>query len=162
MTLDQTDRTLLEALQRDATQRLEDLARLVKLVPSSVHDRLARLERSGVLRRWTVEVDAGAVGLPVLAYVSLHTSKPCSALLGALEAVPAIEECHSVAGRSSLLLKVRVESPTALLGLVERLREVPGVEQTETTLVLGTHFDRPIPPPADIPPPRPRDRPRAR
>ena len=43
MNLDRKDLTLLEALQHNASQRLEDLARLVHLAPSSVHDRLRRL-----------------------------------------------------------------------------------------------------------------------
>lgn len=162
MSLDQTDRTLLQALQQDASRRLEDLARLVGLAPSSVHDRLARLTRQGVLRRWTVDVDPGAIGLGVLAYVGVRSSRACSAMTGALEAIPAIEECHSVAGELSLLLKVRVADPPALLALIERLREIPGVEQTETTIVLGTQFDRPIPPPPEPLPPRPRGRPGAR
>lgn len=162
MSLDQSDRTLLHALQQDASQRLEDLARLVGLAPSSVHDRLARLERDGVIRRWTIELDATALGLGVLAYVGLRTSRPCSALVLALKSIPAIEECHSVAGESSLLLKVRVESPAALLALVERLRDIPGIDQTETTIVLGTQFDRPTPLPVERPPKPSRERPGAR
>src|SRR5919202_4322400 len=120
MELDRTDFALVAALQQNAAQRLEDLARLVELAPSSVHERLRRLERAGVIRRWTVDCDAPALGLPVLAFVGVRSTRPCSELRQALEAIPAIEECHSVAGGLSLLLKVRVESPPALLALAER------------------------------------------
>lgn len=144
MELDRTDFALVGALQENAAQRLEDLARLVGLAPSSVHERLRRLERAGVIRRWTVECDAEALGVPVLAFVGVRSTRPCSELRAALEAVPEIEECHSVAGALSLLLKVRVESPPALLALAERLRQVPGVESTETTIVLATQFARPF------------------
>jgi DNA-binding Lrp family transcriptional regulator len=144
MELDPTDLALVDALQRDASQRLEDLARLVQLAPSSVHDRLRRLERDGVIQRWTIDVDAAALGLPVLAFIGLRSTRPCSELLPALEAIPAIEEAHSVAGQLGLLLKVRVASTQALLELTERLRQIPGVEGTETTIVLRTQLDRPI------------------
>lgn len=144
MELDRTDFTLVGALQQNAAQRLEDLARLVQLAPSSVHERLRRLERGGVIRRWTVECDATALGLPVLAFVGVRSTVPCSGLRAQLEAVPEIEECHSVAGGLSLLLKVRVPSPPALLELVDRLRQIPGVESTETTIVLATQFARPF------------------
>jgi DNA-binding Lrp family transcriptional regulator len=158
MELDKTDRALVDAILRDANQRLEDLARLVGLAPSSVHDRLRRLERDGVIRRWTVDVDATAFGLQVLAYVGLRSSRPCSELTAALAAVDAIEECHSVAGPNSMVLKVRVASPPALLELIERLRQIPGVEGTETSIVLKSLIDRPLTLPAPTPPVRARER----
>jgi DNA-binding Lrp family transcriptional regulator len=144
MELDRTDLALVGALQRDAAQRLEDLARLVDLAPSSVHERLRRLERAGIVRRWTIDLDHAALGLGVLAFVGVRSTKPCSALLPALESIPAIEECHSVAGELSLLLKVRVGSTPALLEFAERLRQIPGIEATETTIVLQTQFERPV------------------
>ena len=142
--LDRIDFGLLSTLQQEANQRLEDLGRRVGLAPSSVHERLRRLEERGVIRRWTIECDADALGLPVLAFVGVRASRACSELRASLETIWAIEECHSVAGEFSLLLKVRVESPRALLELTERLRAIPGIEGTETTIVLTTQFDRPV------------------
>jgi DNA-binding Lrp family transcriptional regulator len=144
MELDHTDLVLIDAVQRNAAQRLEDLGRLVHLAPSSVHDRLRRLERDGVIRRWTVSLDAGAVGLGVLAFIGVRGSKACSALTGKFESIPEIEEAHSVAGDLSLLLKVRVKDTSALIDLIERLKQVDGVEETHTTVVLKTQLDRPI------------------
>jgi Lrp/AsnC family leucine-responsive transcriptional regulator len=142
--LDKKDFLLLQSLQQNATGRLEDLARTVQLAPSSVHDRLRRLARDGIIRSWTVKLDAEALGLGVLALVGIRATKPCSELLEPLRAIPAIEECHSVAGELSLILKVRVANTAALLELSDRLRQIPGIEQTETTIVLKTHIDQPI------------------
>jgi Lrp/AsnC family transcriptional regulator, leucine-responsive regulatory protein len=144
MELDKKDFALLDALQLNASQRLEDLARLVNLAPSSVHDRLRRLERDGIIKKWTVDLDAAALGLGVLAFVGIRASRPCSELLEPLRGIVSIEECHSVAGELSLMLKVRVANTAALLDLSEQLRQVPGIEQTETTIVLKTHIDRPV------------------
>jgi len=143
---DRTDFALIEALQHDATERLEDLGRRVGMAPSSVHERLRRLQAGGVIRRWTIECDAAALGLPVLAFIGVRATRPCSELRPTLEAIPEIEECHSVAGALGMLLKVRVADPPALLALTERLRQIPGVEGTETTIVLATQFDRPFRP----------------
>jgi Lrp/AsnC family leucine-responsive transcriptional regulator len=142
--LDQKDLTLLNALQQNAAQRLEDLAKLVRMAPSSVHDRLRRLERDGIIKRWTIDVDAAALGLGVLAFIGIRSTRPCSELLDALRAIACIEQCHSVAGELSLVLQVRVPNPTVLLEVTERLREIPGIEQTETTIVLKTQISRPI------------------
>ena len=141
--LDATDSALLTALRENARTRLEDLGKLTGLAPSSIHDRLRRLERDRVLTRWTVQIDAGALGLDVLAFIGVRASKPCSELKSALMAFPEIEEAHSVAGDLSLLLKVRVPNTATLLSFTERLRQVPGVIGTESTVVLKTQFERP-------------------
>jgi DNA-binding Lrp family transcriptional regulator len=146
--LDKTDLRLIDLLQKDASHRLEDLARSVRLAPSSVHDRLRRLQRDGVIRRWTVDVDPDAMGLGVLAFIGVSATQPCSELLPALTAIPHIEECHSVAGDLSMILKVRVSSTAELLKLTEQLRQISGIEGTQTTIVLKTQLDRPVPPEA--------------
>jgi DNA-binding Lrp family transcriptional regulator len=151
MNLDPTDLILVDAVQRNAAQRLEDLGRLVHLAPSSVHDRLRRLERDGVIQRWTVSLDAAALGLGVLAYIGVRNTKSCSTLFDELAAIPEIEEAHSVAGELCLLLKVRVADTTALLALIERLRQIDGIVQTQTTVVLKTQIDRPIALPVQTP-----------
>jgi Lrp/AsnC family transcriptional regulator, leucine-responsive regulatory protein len=140
--LDRIDLTLLSALQAEGRLRLEDLARRVELAPSSVHDRLRRLQRDGVIRRWTIEVSPEALGLSVLAMIGVQASRPCSEFIGALEQIREIEECHSVAGQLSVMLKVRVANTEHLLELIERLRRIPGVDSTETTVVLKTQFER--------------------
>jgi Lrp/AsnC family leucine-responsive transcriptional regulator len=148
--LDQTDMILIAALQEEGRLRLEDLARRVELAPSSVHDRLRRLQRDGVIRRWTIDVAPEALGLTVLATVGVRASRPCSELVGPLGQIREIEECYSVAGQLSMILKVRASSTEHLLHMTERLRQIPGVEGTETTVVLKTLFERgprpPLPP----------------
>ena len=144
MDLDRKDFVLLAALLQNASQRLEDLARIVHLAPSSVHERLRRLEREGVIKKWTVDLDAAALGLGASAFIGIRAISPCSELIQPLLAIPFIEECHSVAGQLSMILKVRVPNTSTLLGLSERLRQIPGIVQTETTIVLKTQIDRPM------------------
>lgn len=145
--IDRIDSELLTALQKDGRQRLEDLARKVELAPSSVHDRLRRLGRDGVIRRWTIDVAPEAFGLHLLALVGVSASRPCTEFVEALAAIPEIEECHSVAGTLSFILKLRASSPAHLLKISERLRLIPGIERVETNVVLKTHFERGPQPP---------------
>ena len=49
-----------------------------------------------------------------------------------------------MAGELSMILKVRVPDTATLLGLSEKLRQIPGIVQTETTIVLKTQIDRPM------------------
>ncbi len=142
MELDRKDFALLEALQKNASTKLEELAKVVGLATSSVHERVQRLQRSGVIRQWSIDVDAAAVGLPVMAFIGVKASRPCSDLMSALEKIRYIEECHSVAGELSMILKVRVPSPEVLLEVTDQLRKVQGIEATNTTLVLKTQLRR--------------------
>ena len=144
MELDKKDFALLNELQMNASQRLEDLAKVVNLAPSSVHDRLRRLQRDQVIRGWTVKVDNGALGLGVLAFISIAMSVACSSIVPEIEAIPGVEEAHSVAGEWCMILKVRVPDTAGLLALVDRLREIPGVEKTQTVIVLKTQVERPV------------------
>jgi Lrp/AsnC family leucine-responsive transcriptional regulator len=145
MDLDKKDFALLEALQQNASQRLEDLAQLVHLAPSSVHDRLRRLQREGIIKNWTIKIDAPKLGLGVLAFIGITTTRPCSELMVYLQPISCIEECHSVAGELCLILKVRLHDTAELLAVVDRLREIPGIDKTETTIVLKSQIERPIP-----------------
>src|SRR5262245_21824279 len=105
--LHQIDAILLATQQEQGRLRLEDLARRVKLSPSTVHDRLRRLQRTGVIRNWTITVNPQALNLTVLAFVGVRASRPCSGLVEALAHIHEIEEAHSVDGQLSLMLKVR-------------------------------------------------------
>lgn len=140
--LDRIDTVLLAALQQEGRLRLEDLARRVELAPSSVHDRLRRLQREGVIRKWTIDVAPEALGLTVLAFVGVRASRPCAELVEPLARIGEIEEYHSVAGPLSFLVKLRASSTEHLLEIIERLRQIPSIEATETTVVLKTYLER--------------------
>jgi Lrp/AsnC family transcriptional regulator, leucine-responsive regulatory protein len=140
--LDRVDQLLLAALQTEGRLRLEDLGRRVELAPSSVHDRLRRLLRDGVIRRWTIDIAPEALGLSVLAFVGVQASRPCAELVGPLEQIREIEEFHAVAGQLSFILRVRATNTEHLLQLIERLKQIPGIKGTETTVVLKTHLER--------------------
>jgi Lrp/AsnC family leucine-responsive transcriptional regulator len=139
------DRALLSALARDGRASYTELAELVGLSVSAVHQRVRRLEQRGLITGYSAKVSAKAVGLPLTAFVSItpiDVAQPddAPALLAKL---PAIEACHSVAGVESYVLKVRVAGPDALEALLAEIRRVANVT-TRTTVVLSTFYeDRP-------------------
>jgi len=89
-----------------------------------------------------VNVSPAAFGLDTLALGGVNTSRPCSEMIDDLMGLSEIEDCRSVAGELSLILKVRVPTTGDLLAFVEGLRRVPGVVSTVTTVTLKTHFER--------------------
>ncbi len=138
------DRVLLAALARDGRASYTELAEKVGLSVSAVHQRVRRLEQRGLITGYRATLDPRLLGLPLTAFVSItpigaQTEDP-PALLAHL---PAIEECHAVAGQESYILKVRVASPDALELLLREIRSTAHVS-TRTTVVLSTLYeDRP-------------------
>jgi Lrp/AsnC family leucine-responsive transcriptional regulator len=144
--LDDRDLAILTALQEDARSTFADVGKRVGLAPSSVHERVRKLEMLGVIRGYRTEVDAEALGLFVTALVSatpLDARQPDD-LAERLVEFPEVEDCHSVAGAENYILKVRTRTTGDLEEFLRRLREKASV-QTRTTIVLSTPFEhRPI------------------
>lgn len=144
--LDERDTDIIRALQRDARATYADIARQVGLSPSSVHDRVRKLEQSKVIRAYRAEIDPQALGLFVTALISVMPLDPKQPddLPDRILAFPEIEDCLSVAGDENYVLKVRTSTPASLEDLLRRLREKAGVH-TRTTVVLSIPFEgRPI------------------
>ena len=141
--MDDIDRALIRALRRNGRASWAELGRTVGLSGPSVTERVARLERDGVITGYHAAVDPVALGRSVAALVGVHLSDTSDqdAVTGALSALDEVEDCWFVAGDESFLLKVRVPDVTALESTLSRLRAVRGVARTRTTVVLSTKWE---------------------
>jgi Lrp/AsnC family leucine-responsive transcriptional regulator len=113
-----------------------------------VHERVRKLEQSGVIRAYRAEVDPESVGLFVTALVSVTPldAKQPDDLPQRVHEFEEVEDCHSVAGDENYILKVRTRTTSDLEDFLRRLRE-KGEVQTRTTVVLSTPFEhRPLTP----------------
>lgn len=141
-TLDAIDRRLIALLQDNARLSAVALAKAVGLSRSSVQERLQRLESAGVIAQYTVRLGAG--GDPLQAWLLLRYAEgfSCDDVMPLLEALPAVQQCHSVAGEIDLLVLVRVDTPGALADLRERIAAFKGVDDVTTLPVLRVLLDR--------------------
>lgn len=139
--MDAIDHRIVQRLQVDGRATQLELAREVGLSQPAVAERVRKLEESGVLRGYTAKVDAGLLGKDITAFVGVKIEHP-KHFEGFARTVLAHEdvlECHRVAGEDSYLLKVKTRNTRALDELlVETLRTIPGVTQTQTTIVLAS------------------------
>ncbi len=142
--LDRTDLRLLGALQNNARSTYAELGALVGLKPPAVHDRVKRLEARGFVRGYAAQLDARRVGYELMAFVSAFCAPDLDyeAFTTAVQRFPEIIEIHSVAGDETFLLKVVTRSTTHLDDFLTRLKRIPGVARTRTTIVLATPFER--------------------
>jgi Lrp/AsnC family transcriptional regulator len=115
--LDSLDRRILEALQRDASQSLEEIARAVGSSKTPVWNRIKRMREAGVIRAQTVLLDPEALGFDACFFVLIRTSEHepdwQRRFLAAVRARPEVMEAHRLAGEIDYILKVRVANARA-------------------------------------------------
>lgn len=142
--IDVLDRRLLDALQRNARATFAELGSIVGLKPPAVHERVKRLERRGLIRGYGARVDVRALGLPLTAFVDCYTTPDCNYddFMSRLSGMPEVCEVHSVAGEESYVCKVVTRSTQHLDDLLARLKAMPGMARTRTTIVLSTPYER--------------------
>jgi Lrp/AsnC family leucine-responsive transcriptional regulator len=139
-TLDDTDRKILELLQRDARMTNAAVAAEVGLTAPSVFERIRKLEQRGVIRRYTIDVDPAAVGKTMTAFVRF-TAAADEKYGPGVEAVscdPDVLELYNVAGEDCFIIKTRVSDPGELHSLLNRIRSRLTVLRSVTMIALAT------------------------
>ena len=140
--MDEIDQKILQLLVHDGRMSFAAIGRAVKLSTPAVHHRVRQLERRGVITGYGARVSPAAIGLGLSGLVAVESAGSLGQIVRAVRSMPEVEACWSSAGTSDLILKVRVPDPPAMEHLLVRLRELPGVERTRTSILLDTQFER--------------------
>ncbi|MTD15111.1 winged helix-turn-helix transcriptional regulator [Nakamurella sp. YIM 132087] len=138
--LDDIDRELIRRLAADPRSSQRQLAREVNMSGPAVGERIARLERLGVIRGYTVDVDWAALGFPVLVYIpmSIAPGADLTQILADLHEIPELEELIAVTGTYDLMARFRLRDHAHLQTvLLEQLWPIYGLQRIETFLSLG-------------------------
>jgi Lrp/AsnC family leucine-responsive transcriptional regulator len=137
--INEIDAKILNIIQKDARITNAEIARQVGLAPSAVLERIRKLEERGVIQSYAAKIAPAEAGFNLTAFVAVRTHECCSETDKFLAEIPEVLEVHDVAGEDSYLLKVRAKSTEDLARLLrERLKNVPNVASTKTTIVLQT------------------------
>ncbi len=136
-----SDRKILATLQRSGRASNVELAAEVHLSAPQTFRRMRALEERGVIRGYAAPLDAAALGLGVMAYVSVRIAGDQFGRVREIEqeiaAWPQILECHAVSGDSDYLLKVVARDLKSLSQfLTDDLMQVSGVDDVRSMIVL--------------------------
>jgi Lrp/AsnC family leucine-responsive transcriptional regulator len=139
--IDEMDRRILSLLQQDARLPNAEIARRVGMAPSATLERLRKLEERGVIQGYEVRLDPKKLGLGLTAFIYIRAQDKAGELDTGerLKQHPNVLEVHHIAGEDCYLAKVRA-TDTDDLGRMLRadFTQIPGVQSTRTTIVLGT------------------------
>ncbi|PRY88815.1 Lrp/AsnC family transcriptional regulator [Donghicola tyrosinivorans] len=145
MDLDPTDIRILQALQKKGRISNADLSEAVNLSPSACHRRVHRLEQEGFIKDYVALLDARKIGMPSTVFVEITLQTQADDVLEAFEAavrrVPAVLECHLMAGKADYILKVVAEDTEDFARIHRQyLTRLPGVAQMQSSFALKTVF----------------------
>ena len=143
MDLDETDRRLLKALQREGRLSNAELSEKVNLSPSACHRRVVRLEKDGFISGYVALVNPRKVDRKTTVFVEITLRAQADDVLDAFEKsvarIPDVLECHLMAGQADYLLKVVAEDAEDFARIHRRyLASLPGVQGMQSSFALRT------------------------
>ena len=119
--LDELNIRILEELSADPRLRTTELARRLGVSTPTVRERVTRLEESGVIRGYRLEIDPAALGRPVAAWVRLQPGPgQVSRIAELAQNTPEVVECHRISGEDCFLLRIQIPSIDRLEELLDR------------------------------------------
>ncbi|MCC4245517.1 Lrp/AsnC family transcriptional regulator [Stappia indica] len=144
--LDPFDIRLLASLQHDAAVTNQQLGERIGLSASQVSRRRQRLEEAGVIRRYRADIDAGAVGFSVVAFVGValnaHSRQNARRFRDLVRALPEVQEAHVLTGDMDYMLKVAVADLAALSRFInDELLPHDAVRNVRSSIAMETLKD---------------------
>ena len=138
--MDIRDIKILEILQKDGRSSASDIAKQVNLSIPSVSDRIKKLNEK-VIKNYAAVLDHKKANLDLTAFIFIVSehSDHYDQFVKKTNETKEILECHSVTGRGSHILKIRVENSQAFEDLLYEIQNWPGVSRTQSNVVLSTY-----------------------
>ena len=140
--LDEKDRLILRLLQDNAKITVREIAAKVHLSTTPVHERIKRMEDSGVILQYATLVNPARVkkGLMVICYVSLkeHSKKSGAKFIRTIHEMSEVIECYNISGEFDFMLKVVAENMDAYYDFhVNKLGQLENIGHMQSTFVMG-------------------------
>ncbi|SFL48801.1 Lrp/AsnC family transcriptional regulator [Pelosinus propionicus] len=145
--VDKLDLKVVEQLMERARTTWAELGLILGLSAPAAAERVHKLEERGIIRGYCAIVDPEAIGYGLAAYIAVYLEKPehRQGFLEFVQNTREVQECHHIAGDEDYMLKVRCKGTRDLERIVsEKIKSIPGVAKTRTTVILSTEKETPI------------------
>jgi DNA-binding Lrp family transcriptional regulator len=137
MTIDGLDARLIETLRDNPRVGLLEVARRLGVARGTVQARLAKLEARGVITGHGPEVDPGAMGYPIAAFVLVELAQGrLPEAVAAMEAIPEVLEADAISGPQDVICRVVARDTEHLQELVNQMLATPAIRRCTSYVVL--------------------------
>ncbi len=136
--MDHIDAGIIRCLTKDARMNASQISQHVNLSVSAVIERMKKLEASGLIRGYTAVIDERLAGYDVQALISIRLEHPKynQEFTRQMQAHACVMECFYITGDFDYLTRVAAGSTEELTGILNDIKQIPGVSQTRTYVVL--------------------------
>ena len=136
--LDDTDRKILTYLIEDARKPLTEIAKLLSVAPGTVHGRVKKMERKGIITGATLTVNYENVGYAFTAYVGLILGRTIDSekIIKELKYIPEVTVAHIATGQFSIFCKIRCKDAKHAKDVIFRMNSIQGVLRSESMISL--------------------------
>lgn len=145
--IDGIDKKILRALMTDARTPILEIARLVGISGAAIHQRLRKLEKSGLISGSKFVINPKVLGYTTMAFIGIYLDKAVSnpQAVKQLQKIPEVLECHYTTGNWSVFIKVLCKDNAHLMHVLNHdIQSITGVSRTETFISLDQQIDRQI------------------
>lgn len=145
--IDGIDKKILRFLMEDARKPVLEIARNIGISGAAIHQRLRKLENSGLIAGSKFIINPKVLGYTTMAYVGVYLDKAMSnpKAVKQLEKIPEVLESHYTTGNWSILIKVLCKDNEHLMHVLNKnIQQIEGVSRTETFISLVQQIDRQI------------------
>lgn len=145
--IDGIDKTILNYLMEDAKKPILEIARSIGITGAAVHQRLRKLEKSGLIEGSKLIIDPRLLGYKTMAFVGVYLDKAVSnpQAVKKLREIPEVIECHYTTGNWSIFIKILCRDNEHLMTVLNKnIQGIEGVSRTETFISLDQQIKRQI------------------
>ena len=145
--IDGIDKKILSALMEDARTPVLEIARGIGISGAAIHQRLRKLEKSGLISGSKFVINPKILGYTTMAFIGVYLDKAISnpEAVKQLQKIPEVLECHYTTGNWSIFIKILCKDNAHLMHLLNKeIQSIPGVSRTETFISLAQQIDRQI------------------
>lgn len=137
VSLDEVDKIILNMLQEDARKPFKEMAEKAGVSEATIHVRVKRLQKEGVIKGFKAIVDPKLVGKSTTAFILVKADqRTFSKAMEKIKGMDDVYEVYDVTGSYYAILKVRTKDTEELASLIDEIGSVEGVTATETAVVL--------------------------
>lgn len=138
--MDATDQQLLSLLRKDARTSVATLANKLGVSRGTVTNRVTKLEDAGIIVGYTVRLRPDAQPSEISAWMSIAVEgNSTRSVIASLLGEPGVATLHDTNGRWDLLAELRAANLSELSQVLERVRLIRGISNTETSIHLETY-----------------------
>lgn len=145
--IDDLDKKILSMLVKNARIPFLEIARECNISGAAVHQRVQKLEESGVLKGSQFILDESVLGYNSCAFIGIFLEKAnmYSSVVEKLKLIPEVVGCYYTTGNYAIFIKIYTENNKCLMDLLSNsIQSIEGVSRTETFISLEQAIDRQV------------------